>query len=121
MAMDPLRKPSWIAQRLPKGANFSKNNLTQSVDDAITEALSDNDGQTNDHMLALADLLDVLASDVKFDSENYSGNGSYSYSKSTLVDRANYWRTKAKQISGGSGWSGVQMKFEETTADQDSD
>jgi len=83
---------NFIAQRLPEGASFSRNGVEQTTSEAITAALSKNNGSK---YLALADLWDVLASAIEFEKEQI---GEYSYDKPTALSRATYWREQGAEV-----------------------
>jgi hypothetical protein len=96
----------WIKQRLPADAIFSKNGIEQNADEAIDAALADHTDQTDvspgfsQRKYALADLLDILAADVKYRSEKL---GDWTGTDQVLSDRAAALREEAGSDTGQPG------------------
>ncbi len=90
----------WIKERLPSNASFAK--VDKTVDQAITDALDANttDGVA-DKELALADLLEVLAAEVVFESQEIEGEKN---TNELLSARAQAIRTrKADEAAAAAG------------------
>lgn len=84
----------WIKQRLPADARFSKHGITRTIDEAINSALEDYTSETalKQKKLALADLLDELAADIKYEDERL---GDWAGRKEVLSKRAENLREEA--------------------------
>lgn len=114
----------WIKQRLPDQCAFTKNGVTQTVDEAVAAAVAENTAYVSSRagqMAALGDLLEILAADVKFDSEQ---EGEYRYSKSRLQEMANNWHDRAAAEEQGiaapaGGFSFVPATFRNSAASTD--
>lgn len=83
-----MDKETWIADRLPTGHGFSS--------DKITEVLADPEGADGVKELALADLLEQLASQDRYKTVSI---GNTSYSDPILMERARIWRGRAPIVA----------------------
>lgn len=92
----------WIKQRLPGDASFSKHGMQQSVDEAINSALSDHadESATAQKKLALADLLDIVAADIKYAEERL---GEWTGRNQILEERAAALRSEAENETDSPG------------------
>lgn len=112
----------WIKQRLPSDATFSKNDVVVTLDEAIDDALdehSDADSTVAQKKLALADLYEILAADVKYAEERlgeWTGKGAVFTSRSeTLREEASagvsspggFQNVSATFSSQSDGWGGA--------------
>lgn len=117
----------WIKLRLPNGASFTKNGVTQTIDEAVTASLDDHSSVTAEAQKrrALADLLEVILSDTEADNVQ---EGDYASGKSatTLLARIKALREEADAIIedgtplSGSGITLVDANFDRLIADENS-
>lgn len=93
---------NWIKQRLPADARFSKNGIVTNLDEAVTASLADYSEYTESKQkrYALADLLDILAADIKYQSETL---GEWTGREQILEERARQYREEAESETGQPG------------------
>lgn len=99
--MDPTTVTEWVTRRLPGDATFG----ARDVATAVAQALVDNKDVQE---LALADLLEELASDDRYGSYT---EGGVSWSKPTLRETADYWRGRVGTKPAGSRFTNVRATF----------
>jgi hypothetical protein len=95
----------WVKLRLPLNASFNRNGVEVSLDEIVAQALDEH----LDRSEALADLLDILAADEKYDAETICD---YSYSGHRLG-------RKAEKLRGAGSLSFVPIRFKPVAGESD--
>lgn len=97
-----MTSAEWIKLRLPNGTSFRRNGLSFSVDEMIKSALADYSTKAANAQkrYALADLLEIILSDVLANDEQ-EGDYQSGDKADNLRNRINQWREEAKAIEDG--------------------
>lgn len=112
-----MTSSDWIKLNLPPSVDFSRNGVTITVDDAVTESLAGFSQHTSEAQkrYALADLigfwLGAFVADKEIEDE-YTRDGVYTM----WEDRRRRWIKEAQDISGEDdptegGWSSVPARL----------